>query len=206
MPQPLVIVLIVIGSLLALWVLLLIVNLIFVSSFNAIFKKHRKALTVILYTKYENMNRLFSVLNQNGIKYDNRLNALLGDIDVNTFNEPENPEFEKSKNSLAYLKDEIMFVCNQNKELQEDLEFVQVKKNIEEADLMYRNNVTMYNADVLGYNYWINFLPCRFVFKMFKVKRKEIISQHIACEMIFIYISLNRLRRKVYEKRFRHDV
>ena len=188
MPQPLVIVLIVLGSLLALWVLLLIVNLIFVSSFNAIFKKHRKALTVILYTKYENMNRLFSVINQNGINYDNRLNALLSDIDVNTFNEPEKPEFEKSKNSLAYLKDEIMFVCNQNKELQEDLEFVQVKKNIEESDLMYRNNVTMYNADVLGYNYWINFLPCRFVFKMFKVKRKEIISQHIACEMIFIYI------------------
>ena len=176
MPQPLVITLIVIGGLLALWILLLIVNLIFVSSFNAIFKKHRKALTVIIYTKFENMNKLFSVLNHNGIKYDNRLNALLSDIDTKTFDDPATPQFEKSKNSLAYLKDEIMFVANQNEELKENIEYQQVKKNIEESDLMYRNNVTMYNADVLGYNYWINFLPCRFVFKMFKVKRKEIIS------------------------------
>ena len=62
------------------------------------------------------------------------------------------------------------------KELINDPDFLQAKNNVLESDAIYRNNVTMYNADVLGYNYWIRFFPCAFVFKLFRVKKKEIIS------------------------------
>ena len=61
-----------------------------------------------------------------------------------------------------------MFVVNQHPDLTNDPEFVQVKNNIIESDSIYRNNVTMYNADVLGYNYWIRFFPCKFIFKLFR--------------------------------------
>ena len=69
-----------------------------------------------------------------------------------------------------------MFISNDHPELNSDMEFVQNKNNVNELDVQYRNNVIMYNADVLGYNYWIRFLPCRFIFQMFKIKKKEIIS------------------------------
>ena len=176
MPEALRITLIVLGSIVGTWLLLLIVNLIFVGSYLTIFKKHKKAMVVILYTKLENMKKLFSIVNQSGIKYDNRLTAILNDIDSRDFEEPASQASNRSNNSLSYLKDEIMFVVNQHPDLTNDPEFVQVKSNIIESDSIYRNNVTMYNADVLGYNYWIRFLPCRFVFKMFKVKKKQIIS------------------------------
>ena len=176
LPDWLIIILIVIASIIAIWILLLIVNLIFVGFFNSVFKKNKKAMTVILYSKLENMEKLFAILKQSGIKIDARLTKLLSEINVEDFQEPNMDQFEKSKNTLSYLKDEIMFVANQNPELLNNQEFVQVKNNIVESDAIYRNNVTMYNADVLGYNYWINFLPCKFVFKIFKVKKKEIIS------------------------------
>lgn len=176
LPDWLTILLIVIGSLIAIWILLLIVNLIFFGFFNSVFKKHKKAMTVILYSKLENMEKLFAILKQSGIKIDERLNNMLSEINVEDFQEPNMEQFEKSKNALSYLKDEIMFIANQNPDLNSNPDFIQAKNNVLESDQIYRSNVVMYNADVLGYNYWIRFLPCRFVFKMFKVKKKQIIS------------------------------
>jgi hypothetical protein len=176
LPQWLIIVLIVVGSLIAIWILLLIVNLIFFGFFNSVFKKHKKAMTVILYSKLENMEKLFAILKQSGIKIDGRLTKMLSEINVEDFQEPNMDKFEKSKNTLSYLKDEIMFIANQNPDLNTNPDFVQAKNNVLESDAIYRSNVVMYNADVLGYNYWIRFLPCRFVFKMFRVKKKQIIS------------------------------
>ena len=176
MPEALRITLIVLSSIAAAWVLLLIVDLIFIGSYLTIFKKHKNAMVVILYTKLENMRKLFSVINQSGIKIDNRLYAILNDISEKDFEDPASTACDKSKNALSYLKDEIMFVANQHEDLLNDVEFIQAKNNILESDSIYRSNVTMYNADVLGYNYWIRFFPCAFVFKLFKVKKKEIIS------------------------------
>ena len=176
MPEALRITLIIVGSIVGTWVLLLIVDLIFVGSYLTIFKKHRNAMVVILYTKLENMKKLFSIVNQSGVKIDNRLTALLNDIREEDLSDPASKACEKSKNTLSYLKDEIVFLTNQNEDLANDPDFKLVKNNIIESEAIYRNNVTMYNADVLGYNYWIRFFPCAFVFKMFNVKKKEIIS------------------------------
>ena len=176
MPEALRITLIVLGIIVGTWILLFIVDLIFVGSYLTIFKKHKRAMTVILFTKLENMKRLFSILHQSGINIDARLTSLLNDIREEDFEEPASQACDKSKNVLSYLKDEVMFVANQHKELIDDADFIQAKNNVLESDAIYRSNVTMYNADVLGYNYWIRFFPCAFVFKMFRVKKKEIIS------------------------------
>ena len=174
--EPYEIVIIVIASIIGLWLLLFFVDLIFVLGFFRIFKKHKKAITVVLYTKLENMRKLFSVMKQSGIKIDDRLVKVLNEVNENDFADPSSAEFDKSKNALSYLKDEIMFLANQNPDLNSNIDFIQAKNNISESDLIYRNNVTMYNADVLGYNYWISFVPCGFVFKLFKLKKKQIIS------------------------------
>ena len=164
------------ASIVGIWLLLLIVNLIFVSSFSSIFKKHKKAIPVILYTKADNLKLIISILDQSGIDVDNRYVALINDISFEDFVEPGSQQFEKSKNTLTYLKDELAYIASTHPELEGDEEYMQAKRNIVDCDTQYRNTVMMYNADVLGYNYWIRFLPCRFVFKMFKVKKKTPIS------------------------------
>ena len=176
MPDALRITLIVIASIVAAWLLLLIVNLIFVGSYLSIFNKHRRAIVVILCTKLENMQKLFAVIHQSGVDVDNRLTMLLNDVHPEDFNEVGSQAYQKSNNGLSYLYDEIMFVANHNSDLLNNADFIQAKNNIIESDQIYRNNVMMYNADVLGYNYWIRFLPCAFVFKLFRVKKKQIIS------------------------------
>ena len=164
------------SSIIGLWLLTLIVNLIFVSSFNSIFKKHKKAIPVILFTKCDSLKSIISILSQSGIDVDNRYVALVNDISFEDFIEPGSVQFEKSKNTLTYLKDELLSLASTHPELEGDEEFVQAKRNIVDSDTLYRTTVMMYNADVLGYNYWIRFLPCRFVFLIFKVKKKTTIS------------------------------
>ena len=176
MPKEVAIPLIIVGSILGAWLLLLIVNLIFIGTYLHIFKKHKKALTVILYNKLENIKRIISTMKQSGVDVDNKLIALANDIVENDFLEPGSQQYNKSRDVLSYLKDELMFQANKHPELNEHSEFLLAKNYVAESDVAYRNNVTMYNADVLGYNYWIRFLPCRFVFMMFRVKKKEIIS------------------------------
>lgn len=167
---------IVVGSILGLWVLTLIVNLIFVSSFSSIFKKHKKAIPVILYTKCDSLKEMISIFSQSGIDVDNRYIALINDISFEDFVEPGSEQFEKSKNTLSYLREELFSIASAHPDLEADEEFAQLKRSVIDSDTLYRTTVMMYNADVLGYNYWIRFLPCRFVFMMFKVKKKTTIS------------------------------
>ena len=127
LPDWLTILIIVIASLIGIWILLLIVNLIFFGFFNSVFKKHKKAMTVILYSKFENMEKLFAILKQSGIKIDERLTKTLKEINVEDFQEPNMEQFEKSKNALSYLKDEVMFIANQNPDLNTNPDFVQAK-------------------------------------------------------------------------------
>ena len=176
MPEALRITFIVIGAIVGTWVLLLITNLIFVGSYLTIFKKHKKAMVVVLFTKLENLKKIFSVIRQSGVDIDPKLVEKLNSISEKDFEEPGSAQYINANNTLSYLKDEVMFVANEHSDLVSGNEFNQAKKNVVEADALYRNNVTMYNADVLGYNYWIRFLPCRFVFKIFRVKKKELIS------------------------------
>ena len=99
LPDWLTIIIIVIASLIGIWILLLIVNLIFFGFFNSVFKKHKKAMTVILYSKFENMEKLFAILKQSGIKIDDRLIKMLNEINVEDFQEPNMEQYEKSKNA-----------------------------------------------------------------------------------------------------------
>ena len=163
-------------SVVGLWVLALIIDLIFVTSFSSIFRKHKKALPVILYTKYEGLKTILNILQQSGMDVDNKYVALLGDISLNDLSEPGSQQFDKSRNVLSYINDELMFIASAHPELNGDDEFMQAKRNILDSDTLYRQTVMMYNADALGYNYWINFLPCRFIFKLFRVKEKKTIS------------------------------
>lgn len=176
LPQALNITLTVIIIIILVWVAFLLVDLFFVLFFSTILKKHSKGMTVILNTKYENTKKLYELIQSYKVDINEKLLVELQNIDLNAFNQHDSEEAEKTRNILSYLKDEAMFVANKNKELLEKPDFQIAKNNVLELDVQYRSSIAMYNADVLGYNYWISFLPCRFVFKLFKKKKKNIIG------------------------------
>lgn len=174
--QPLNITLTVLISIVIAWFALFLVNLLFIFFFKAILNKHSKAMTVLLNAKYENTKKLYEIIQSYGVTVDEKVIQALNSIDTQTFKNHEDEKADETRAVLAYLKDEANFLSNKNKDLSEKADFQLAKANVIELDTQYRNNVVMHNADVLGYNYWISFLPCRFIYKIFKVQKRKIIG------------------------------
>lgn len=166
----------IIVSLTLAWVAFLIIDLLFFFFFKTILNKHSKGMTLILNTKYENTKKLFALMQKYEIQIDDKLLKTLDSVNPQYFKSHDSKEAEETRNLLSYLKDEASFIANKNKEVLDKPDFQLAKSNVIELDAQYRSNIAMYNADVLGYNYWVSFLPCRFVFKIFKVKKKKIIG------------------------------
>lgn len=166
---------IVLSSLVGFYLFLCLIGFIFTCSFKSILKKHTKAITIVLYNKYDLLKKLLNLLNKNKIEIDQKYVDILNNINPQNFKIIEGEEAIKVRNNLCFVRDEIFFVEGNNEILLKHNLFQEWKNNIIETDKNYRNLVIMYNADVLGYNYWINFLPYRLFTKLFKIKSKELL-------------------------------
>lgn len=159
----------------AIMVLLLIVDLGLIGTFRAILKRHNKAMNVMLMTKYDNIKKIIDILDEIGSSLDVRLKKTFTSIDPKLFASQDTIQCKQARDKLTYLQSEIFFLSRKNTFVENNDKFTVAKNNITETDVVYRNTVAMYNADVLGYNYWIRFLPYRWLFLMFKIKEKELI-------------------------------
>lgn len=70
----------------------------------------------------------------------------------------------------------VLYYGEQDKRLAANSEFINLKKPLAEIDKDYRKAVAIYNADVLGYNYWINVFVWRWVSKAAKMKSKDVMA------------------------------
>ena len=170
------IILIVLMGILGIYILFVICDLIFVFSFKTILKKHDKSLTIVLAIKYENIKKLYEIMKSLNVSFDKQILDDLYSIELSDF---ENQASEKcfiARKKLSNLKEHAMFISSTHPTINKHNEFILAKQNVLENEDVYRIKLAMYNADVLGYNYWIRFLPTRFIFLLFKVKQKDLIQ------------------------------
>lgn len=159
----------------AAYVVLIIINLIFVGWFKKSLKLHSKSMNLVLISKFENIQKLFAIMKKLGVQIDQKYFDMIESLDVNTFKHQWLDECKKAREKLTYLKDEAIFIARKQNNLEKNNEFVNAKNNVLEMETVYRNIVAYYNADVLGFNYWIKFLPNRWIFKLAKVKTRDLI-------------------------------
>ena len=136
-------------------------------------KHHSHDLTVILTNKRDNLVRLVSVLNTNNIKLDKKKVEALQNFDVKRIEKQDGEEAKDGRNELTSISDYLLAICSQSEIKQSFDEYQQVLAYISELENVYRHHLMMYNADVLGYNFWISFFPTRFIYKILRLKPKE---------------------------------
>ena len=130
----------------------------------------------MLHVKYDNSKKLIDCLNKNKVEVPSTIYETINRIQTESFNNQELPLCLEARNDLAYLRNELVLLSTSTDALRKNLELKRAKDAIVEMDANYRTLVAMYNADVLGYNYWINFLPAKYIKYIFKLKEKQIIS------------------------------
>ena len=156
-----------------LYLLVLIVGVTFVWSFASIMNHHSHDLTVILTNKRDNLIKLADLLNASGIKIDKKKNDSLRNFDLKRIENHDGEDAKNARDELTSLSDYLLGVANDYQTSLKEDDYQLIAANIFELEKVYRHHVMMYNADVLGYNFWINFLPTRFIFKILKFKRKD---------------------------------
>ena len=170
-----IIIILVVAAVVGIYALLILLDAIFVFSFNKILKVHQKGLTILLKNKLDNLNRIFTLLNKNNVVIQEDDLTLLASIGIKDL---ENAQSERCLNAiknLSYLTSQAIFLIASEEKLAKHQELQMARNYADELETNYRSMIAMYNADILGYNYWIKFLPCRYIFKILKFKEKKII-------------------------------
>ena len=170
------ILIIVVGALLLVYVLGLIVNLAFIVAFKRKINEHKKAITIVLTQKKEALINLVLLIEKRDPKLDPRFFALLQDIDENYFAKIYSPETKKARETLSYVRQELAGISNKSSDLQKNEEFKLSLASINSLDEQFRVLIASYNADIIGYNYWIAFKPYRYIFILNKTEKKDLIS------------------------------
>lgn len=172
--NPGLIVLIVCLSILTLFLILCIMDIVFVMSFNKLFATHTKSMILFLNMKYDNIKKLLELMIAYKVKVDRNLVIALNDIHREDFDHIESKACVKAQNILTYTKDELLYIARGLSDIRKHEEFKMAVENVSTLETQYRNTIASYNADVLGYNYWISFWPTRWIWKMFKIKKRNL--------------------------------
>lgn len=153
------------------YILLVIIDVSFVCSFASIMKHHAHDVTVILTNKRDNLVRLAEILTSKGVKLDKKKIESLHNFDIKRIEKLDGEDAKNARLELTSMNDYLLSTCSQLDIADE--EYQQVLANINELENVYRHHLMMYNADVLGYNFWISFAPTRYIYRILKFKAKE---------------------------------
>lgn len=161
---------------LALYLLAVVIDIIFVVSFSSILQRHEHDLFLTLTNKKDNLDVLYAFLSKNSIKMDKKMVELLEEFDMQRFEHQDTDSAKKAREEMTTLSEYLLLTSRSNEKISNSEEFMEINANIDEIEKVYRQHVLLYNADVLGYNFWITFVPTAYIYKICKKKKKEIIS------------------------------
>ena len=169
------IVILILLILLAIYLLLFIVNLVFVISFRNMMRRDNRGIRVALSAKLDILRKAQEVIQANNIKITDTCAHSLRYLDSEDFFEVQTDDFFKSTAELEMVEKEIMGILKTSRKLAKNDEVELLKSLVNDVNESLKTSVMAYNADVLGYNYWIRFTPCKFIFLLFKTKIKKTI-------------------------------
>ena len=163
-------------AMVALYLLAVIFDIIFVVSFSSILSRHEHDLFLTLTNKKDNLDRLLELLNKNGIKLDKKAIEPLEKFDLKVIEHQDGEEARNAREQLTLISEYLLLTSRSNKKIADSDEFLEINASIDEIEKVYRQHVLLYNADVLGYNFWISFFLTAYIYKILKKKKKDIIQ------------------------------
>ena len=158
------------------YLVFVLLDVIFVISFSSILSQHDHDLSLILTNKKDNIDKLAALLNKHGVKLDKKKLEELSNFDLKKIEHQDGEEAKNARELLTSLSEYFLYVARDNEKVSSDPEFFEIANNIDEQEKIYRQHLVLYNADVLGYNFWISFFLTRYIYKILKRKTKDIIS------------------------------
>ena len=155
------------------YLLIVIIDVTFVISFSSIMKHHAHDLTVILTNKRDDIEKLAEAMTRNGVKLERKKIEKLVNFDTKRLEIRDDDDSKAAREELTSLNEYVLSMFEQKSFKNKEAECQKIVDNIYELEKVYRQHLMMYNADVLGYNFWIEFFPTAFIYIVLRFKKKE---------------------------------
>lgn len=174
--EPYLTILIVVSIIAGLYVFGFLVNISFIAVFCRKLDQHKKALNIVLRQKYDAEEKIISLLEKNNIPLEEDLKRIYEGINPDNFSNLDTLNSYKDRTSLSYLKQSLLATAKGEENFLKNMEYQSNVNIINDCDEQFRYLVAAYNADILGFNYWVRFKPYRYFFLINKVETKNIIQ------------------------------
>ena len=161
--------------LVAVYLFLLVLNIVFVISFGNMMRRDNRGIRVSLSAKLDILRKAQEVILANGLKITEKCSHSLRYLDSEDFLEAQTEDFATATEELAMVEKEISGILFSSRKLAKNDEVELIRSLLKDVNESLKTSVMAYNADVLGYNYWIRFTPCKFFFILLKKKPKKTI-------------------------------
>ena len=167
---------IVVASLLALFMLAFIVTSIFYHSFAKKIKKDSVAINLLMNQRYELMIQFMDLLKKHKVEVSdfdrNAINRLERVSDYQTLLKQDRDERVLS---FVHSSHNIITLCETNEEVLKDPAYTDLLVRFNDIEETYRQKSALYNSNVIGYNYWVNVPFVKIFFRMAKKRSKDLI-------------------------------
>lgn len=176
MPDWLIITLCVIGGIVGLYLICAITCLIFVKIFSVKIKSSNNALNVLIHQRYELASKVILLLEENGIKVSEENKKGVEKLErIDNFQALEKNDRNDRINIFSHSMAEMMTSIKNNSAVIGDDVANNLIKDYRDIEDLYRQKSSVYNADVIGYNYWICTPLIKWITKLFRKHKKDLV-------------------------------
>ncbi len=163
-------------GLLGLFIFALLLALIFVSIFSRKIKNTSIVINLLLSQRYEIMLDFLKFAREAKIKIPveekNCITYLERIIDFQTLSKQDR---DQRVLSFVHAAHNIISLCDRSPKLLKDERYNEKLVEFNDIEETYRQKSALYNADIIGYNYWINIPIVKIIFRIFGKHSKDLI-------------------------------
>lgn len=163
-------------GLLALYIVSFIITLFFVAIFSRKIKNNSTTINLLLAQRYEVMMDFIKLAEKKKVKIPAEEKVAISYLErVTDFQTLSKEDRDQRVLSFVHSSHNIISLCEHSPKLLKDERYSDKLVEFNDIEETYRQKSAQYNADVIGYNYWVNVPFIRVIFRLFGKKNKSLI-------------------------------
>lgn len=163
------------GVVLAMYLLSLIIAYFALKKFAMRIETRKRSIDVLLSQKYDVLVLVARIFKKNHVQMPSDFEDELSPNMEGNLKKLTLTERMTIRSFLMKTTQTILYYAAQNPSISEDNEFLVLKRSLLEIDENYRKAITLYNADAVGYNYWIGMKVAYPLRKLGHFEEKQVI-------------------------------
>ncbi len=163
-------------GILALFIIAFITTIFFVAIFTRKIKNTSNTINLLLAQRYEVMMDFIKLAEKKRVKIPAEEKIAISYLErITDFQTLSKADRDQRVLSFVHSSHNIISICEHSSKLLHDERYSDKLVEFNDIEETYRQKSAQYNADIIGYNYWVNIPFIKIFLRLFGKKSKDLI-------------------------------